>query len=171
MKFGFVKKIPGDAKPVPGFRGIYCDMRGRIFSLRLPGKIRRLNVQANDLGYLYSSVRIENDKIFQLFISRAIMLTHFYKKGCEQLLVDHINCNVTDNRPKNLRWVTAKENASNVPHRCKGESRPGARLSEKDVKHMRQLKNVSYSQMARIYGISSSTARNAVLGIKWKHVK
>ncbi len=69
----------------------------------------------NEWGYLRISVRI-NKKYFLLKIHRMAWVL-FYKKWPKNH-IDHINGIRTDNRIKNLRDVTRRENGSNrIEHR------------------------------------------------------
>lgn len=63
-----------------------------------------------------------------------------------------------NNRDASIRGRTARGNQ----HYC-------AKLTAKDVKWMRQS-NLSYAELGRLFGVRSTTAKRAKLGMTWKHV-
>lgn len=90
--------------------------------------------------------------------------------------VNHLNCNKIDNQISNLEWCTQTENrnhalANNICKTGKGELNMKAKLTLKKVIEMRELYktgNFRYKQIAKIYGVSPASAREAILGIYWK---
>ncbi len=58
-------------------------------------------------------------------------------------------------------------------NRQRGEQRPNARLTENDVRELRQRHaagGVSFCELGREYGLSDETIRQAVNGKNWAHV-
>lgn len=83
------------------------DINGNLRNIKTKKIIKpRLNTN----GYLRYSIKDENNIMREVSQHRLLKLTFDYKDGCENLFIDHINCNKTDNRLSNLDWVTPKEN-------------------------------------------------------------
>lgn len=81
------------------------------------------------------------------------------------------------NRPDNLRWATAAENAKdrdvhgNTAH-LKGEAHGASILNELDVIEMRSLKQAGATadELAKKFNVSRSTVFDAVSGRTWGHI-
>ena len=84
--------------------------------------------------------------------------------------VDHINRIRSDDRPENLRWFTASQNAQNVSdetkakllasclrprRRYRGEDHPQAKLTDSQIKEIRQCK-MSQNQLAAKFHVAQS---------------
>lgn len=85
--------------------------------------------------------------------------------------VDHINRDRSDDRPENLRWFSASQNALNISieskqrlaqscrrprKRHRGETHPQAKLSDKDIHEIRSCKQTQ-SQLANRFNVNQST--------------
>lgn len=80
--------------------------------------------------------------------------------------------------PVHLTLGTHKENGEDMVgkgRQDKGEDRWSHKLTEKDVAQMRSLyrkgvKGRGYICLSRMFGVSMSTAREAITGATWRHV-
>lgn len=89
-------------------------------------------------------------------------------------------CHHCDNRkcvrPDHLFLGTPADNTADMMTKnrvARGERASMARLTADNVRLIREraaLKTETYAELAREFGVNSSTVRNAVLGIQWQHV-
>jgi hypothetical protein len=94
----------------------------------------------------------------------------------EGLHVNHIDGVKTNNQPCNLEYVSRAGNmahASRIGLMTRGEEHPQSKLTEQTVIALRndRAAAMSFSRLARKYGISIATAFNAAQGKTWSHVK
>jgi DNA-binding transcriptional regulator YiaG len=88
--------------------------------------------------------------------------------------VAHWNGDSSDNRASNLRWATRPENkADELRHgtRCDGVSHGMAKLTEKDVLTIRELRattNMTLQVIAARFDISRTHAKRITLRKSWK---
>jgi len=106
-------------KDIPNFEGYYqASDLGRIRGLdrviiNSLGRSKDIkgtiisHVEGKD-GYLKLNLA-KNGKKFTFRVHRLVMMAF---KGCSELVVDHINSNIKDNRLENLRYCTVRENVS-----------------------------------------------------------
>lgn len=78
--------------------------------------------------------------------------------------------------PNHLRSGNARDNTNDALSRDrirKGEQHGQAKLTEQDVREMRRKRaqGMTYLSIANQYGVGRATARNAILGVTWKHIK
>jgi hypothetical protein len=77
-------------------------------------------------------------------------------------------------RPDHLEWGTPKQNVNDAAKKdriCFGERSPNAVLSESDVRKMRSIVGLSYSEIARQFNVSRPTATRAITSKTWRRVK
>lgn len=93
--------------------------------------------------------------------------------------VNHKDGNKANNAVSNLEYVTPGQNVRHSLNvlgvkRAKGSRNGQARLTEQQVLEMRASfadGGVSRSALARVYGVSISTACRAIKGERWSHVE
>lgn len=88
--------------------------------------------------------------------------------------VNHVDCDVSNNKPENLQWCTPKENSAHMValgHSTRGERSGNHLLSDVKVREIRMLlKTISQYEIARIYSVSRTTIQKIKEGQSWKHV-
>ena len=90
--------------------------------------------------------------------------------------VNHIDGDHANNTVENLEWATAKEqsvHASKILKRNCGENSYNAKLSNEEVKKIRDLYKVgkiTVGKIAEIYKLSNSQARRIVKYERWKNI-
>lgn len=165
-------------KPVVGFEGLYeVSNRGRI--KRIKGfracKDRILKPYANSCGYLLITL-CKNGRIKRKLIHRLI-LEAFIESCPEGKECNHKNGIKTDNRLKNLEWVTKSENIKHkinilgyiFPH---GEKQGNSKLITKEILAIRELlqKNHSQRRLAEWFNVCQATIHEIYTGKIWKHI-
>lgn len=175
-------------KDIPGYEGLYSvsDM-GRVKSLervvtrknrhggiseyRVREKIRRLPVDA--YGYPTVTLCSENGKLSAKV--HQLVLLAFEGPLPDGMVTRHLNSIKTDNRRRNLRYGTHKENAQDAREAgtaVRGSTHGCAKLAEKDVLEIRRryAKGEMGVDLARVFGVSKATVSLITLRKSWKHI-
>ena len=125
-------------------------------------------------GYLVVSAKIGNKRP-KMFLHRLIGIA-FVPGYKEDLHINHINGNKTDNRPENLEWVTNEENVSHAWKTglvdLRGEKQPSHKLSQKQVLHIRKAlrAGVPANSLSIIANVNPSTIYLIEQGKRWAHL-
>ena len=90
--------------PQPGFNGYEVSNLGRLRNKKTK-VIAKGTIKKN--GYVDVSVNNQNYRLHRL-----VLQTWCPNEDYEELTVDHINGNRSDNRLENLRWATREENTA-----------------------------------------------------------
>ena len=110
-----------------------------------------------------------------LRVHTAVLLAYCGSKPSPQHQSRHLNGNRQDNRIKNLKWGTAKENAQDrIRHgnSLRGAKNARAKLTESDVRTIRRLYGTKpIAQIARDFGVARTTASGIIHHDRWKHVE
>lgn len=146
--------------PVPGLEDRYkVSDSGRVRNRRG----REITPILYDDGYHYVFLCKDNRTV-KWRLARLV-LTAF--KGPSPLEAGHKNHKRTDNRLRNLEWVTRVENERQKQDPAR--NRANAVLTRTKVAHMRRLatRGYTYEYLASRFGCAPSTAARAVKGETW----
>lgn len=98
-------------KDIEGYEGFYqVSNMGRVRSLKY-NQEKILNGYKDSKGYLI--VRLLKNKKSKDYKIHRLVATCFLSNNFNRTEIDHINCNRSDNRVENLKWVNHKENCNN----------------------------------------------------------
>ena len=132
-------------------------------------KLARLSI-----GYM-SVNPVRNGKNVVRYVHRLVAAA-FLGPCPPGLEVNHKDGNPENNRLSNLEYVTHAENMRHAAQQramAHGSGHPSAKLTEANVRRMRELQScgVSYSKLCAMFGVSIATAWNAVNRVTWRHVQ
>ena len=110
-------------------------------------------------------------------VHRLVLLVFDYRENHEELQVNHIDGNPSNNCIFNLEWVTGKENSDHAMlmklHEMNGELNPNNKLSEKEVREICVLiESGKYfdTEIAKMYNVSCVTISDIHKGKIWKNI-
>lgn len=111
--------------------------------------------------------------------AHRIVWMFFNGDAPKDTVTNHKNGVGIDNRPDNLEMVTTDENvrhayATGLAHGRKGTAHHNAKLTEDQVRELRQLYatgNYSHSQLATRFKINNTQSQRIVRRERWKHIK
>jgi len=116
---------------------------------------------------------VKEQKAF--YVHRLVAVAFLGHPPSNQHQVAHSNGNRSDNRAANIRWATVSDNSQDKNDHGTmmiGEGHTNARLKERDFPEMIRLRKygISYSDIARNFGVSEMTVWNALNGKTWRHM-
>lgn len=169
-------------RDVVGYEGVYqVSDHGRVKRIAggpgaKPGRI--LKLCADPLGYLYVNL-YRSGKVRRQAVHRLVAEA-FFGPPPEDQEVNHKNGNPSDNRIKNLEWVTHSENLHHAydvlghdPSPVLGEANGMSKLTRHDVKRIRELYatgKYTYQALGDRFGVTLQNIRQVVRRDTWKHV-
>ena len=171
-------------KDITGYDGIY-----QLSNLCRVKSLKR------DIKYKDGRTRIAKECILRQFINNSLghLCVSLYKKKKKKTygvhvivaiiyvpnplklkLVEHLNDNPLDNRPKNLKWSTQKDNIINAFKRgrmntSKGEHHCKSKFTEQQVLEIRES-NMRTCELAKLYNATSTHISKIRLRRSWKHI-
>lgn len=185
----FGKEWIGDAtdligenwKEVVGYESLYqvSDM-GRVRSL--PRRNSRGNILRGRIlrevptHYGYLIVMLCHNGVIKRHTVHGLVARAFHGEPPIGSEINHIDFTPTNNRPENLEYCTHAENMKHYhqsSHFLHGEKAPGAKLTEREVLHMRELyaQGLTPTEISRQCGVERRRVNAIVLRRIWKHVK
>lgn len=168
-------------KPIIGYEGLYevSDM-GRVRRLTQRNKVcnrayvypRILKPCSHSKGYKQVTLS-RNGVSLSRSIHRLVLEAFIGERDGMQGA--HLNGVQSDNRLKNLKWVTQAENELHKVSHGKsviGEKSPNAKLTEKSVILMRNMRNAgcAVKTLVDIFGVSDTNVRLILSRKAWNHV-
>lgn len=164
---------------VPGFPDYEASACGKVRRRTLgrgtwPG--RMLSPRRNDQGYLIVTL---NGKV-PMAVHRIVCRTFNGRPPSPHHEACHQNGRKRDNRSKNLRWKTHRENIEDKNRHgtmVRGERHPKALLHPASIRRIRRLvprgrvPRGTLTALADHYGVSRQAIWLVVRGHNWRHVK
>lgn len=160
--------------PVVGFEGHYeVSEAGVVYSLKY-GARRALVGPIGSHGY--RAISLSDGKRKSIKTVHRIVLEAFVGRPPNGMVTRHLNGLCLDNRLSNLCYGSYEENmADKLAHGThnRGERNPRSRLTETDVRDMRRAREeceLSYSQLAKAFGVTKNVAAQVVRRETWQDV-
>lgn len=164
-------------RPIKGYEGLYSITEdGKVWSHSKyrgeDGKFLRTWQKPNK--YLSATLYKEG---YRTFLVHRLVGIAYIKNPKTLPQINHINGIRDDNRVENLEWVNNSGNMQNAILRGtfqrKGSKHPLSKLTEKQVKRIRQIYRQgmkNQQEIATSFGITKSLVSQITLGKIWKHV-
>lgn len=175
--------FPDDARPIPALKGYWADRDGRIWSLR-SGEPRLLSAVPDQSGYLGVTIKLA----YRVRARRSVhqlVAAAFHGALPPGLQTRHLNGIKTDNRPENLAYGTAQDNADDrkryAPYTPKPRQKQPLKGHPRGEAHWSVKVSVSSSheilrrvadgacqkKLALEYGVHWNTINDIVRGRHW----
>ena len=122
-------------------------------------------------GYLF--VGISGDGKIKYRMIHRLVAESFIPNPHDLPEVNHIDGNKLNNSASNLEWVTRKQNARHAVRHglmCRGESVHGSKLTEQEVRIIRESSETCRMAGER-FGVCAQTVNNIRRGKVWRHVE
>ena len=170
-----MKKLYDAALPIPGFPGYYATNEGRIISMK-KGKIRYLadTCRLDGHRYIRNTLVDAEGARRESYCHRFVALA-FHGPCPDGMQCRHLDGDMSNNRPENLVWGTAKENASDRDRQgrgSQGERNCKAKLTAEDVREIRRLWDVGVTrqQLAERFSVGATNISEITRRHTWSHV-
>lgn len=158
--------VASDLAPIPGETGYFADTKGHIYSTR--GRYgatepRMLREAPTHDGYLRVRLSLGvKGKTRHQAVAPLVARAFLGPKPSPGHQVRHLNGNRADNRPENLRWGTARENAADRDRHgttAKGIRIASATQTDDQVRDAVSLcaQGMKQRDVAALIGVSQST--------------
>ena len=155
-------------RPIPGYTGYFADSEGYIWS-NLRNRWHRFSLHFSTKGYPIVRV-LRNGTAVTKAVHHLVALA-FYGEPEPGQQIRHLNGTRTDNRPSNLAWGTAQENAQDRSrhgraYRPVGELNPHRRFPERTARGARSPVSLHPESYRGTRNGSSKLTESAVLEIR-----
>jgi len=169
--------------PIPGYEGRYeIDRKGNVYATFSYSRFksgRILKPKPHRQGYL--AVRLYKDKkVRNHYVHRLLMLTFCPVPNSDDLDVNHVDGNKSNNALSNLEWQTAQGNTRHArtvlqaweKNQVRGEAVSSAKLTEADVCEIRRLRSegIKPKALSKQFGIRPDHVWRIVRRKTWAHV-
>lgn len=141
--------------------------RGRVYSKAQ----RQIEPFIDTDGYAFVVIRKPmGTGAEKIFVHRLVMEV-FVGECPDEMTVDHIDRNRTNNAMSNLRYATKAEQSDNRDlSKISGENSKFSKLREVDVAEIRKMLELGFTDsiIAQRFSVSVSTIKNIKTGKSWK---
>ena len=167
---------------IPENPDYYCLEDGRIWSCRKGFFLKTAN---HHLGYLFIGKFVINGKKKLCLLHQVVAHTFLPSDNLDKIEINHKDGNKQNCHVSNLEWCTRKENINhawdmglmeNTRNAFKGNQgvlHHAAKLTEEDVREIRQLllhTNLTCGDIGAIHGVKSATIHNIKINRTWSHL-
>ena len=170
--------LPMNYEIHPNIRRIYyVSNHGRVFSI---SHNRFLTQEKSNTGYYrVNLIKIDDVNHPQHYAVHRLVLETFNPiENMENLFVNHIDANKTNNILTNLEWTTASENSQHAIRNSlinwqTGDKCSWSTISEDEadiIGYYLSTNNYTYGEIADIVNCSKSVICNIANGISWRHI-
>lgn len=123
-------------KPIPydGYEGYEISDEGEVRSFKVYKNGKILKPRYNKKGYCQIALQHKDGTQHNFYIHRLVLMAFSPVEGMENLTVDHIDEDITNNQLSNLRWMATEENLArattkeNWGQHCYNYSRKGGAI-------------------------------------------
>jgi hypothetical protein len=171
---GRVRRITDVTHAMPNGGTTTRALAGRLL------KIGRFQRRGDALPYARVTIQVRDQRVGKSLSVHRLVAEAFIPNPDNKPCVNHINSDVSDARAVNLEWCTHKENTlhsylagrSAPPHPGSGVNNRSAKLSDEDVRKIREMSAQGFSnaKVAKAFGIDRSGVSRIRCGLQWKHV-
>lgn len=168
-----VLDIPEQWRPIPGFPMYEASDQGRISSRHFG--VRRYLRPVVSGNSKYGKLTLVNEGQRKFFTVHQAVALAFHGPRPDGMCIRHLNGDHTDNRPANLRYGGALENAADTRahHRHGlGETNGKAILTAEQViaARLAHRGGAPMNQVADEMGVKFPTMWAAITGVTWPHL-
>lgn len=173
-------------KDIKGFEGLYAVTReGRIWSHEKTWAAGNYKNEGEHPAHWlapyiskstgYPRVNLsKNRKSYVFYVHRLVAMT-FIPNPNNFPIVNHKDCDKTNNTVENLEWCTSEYNAKHAAlneRLPRGSDNHASKLTVEDIVNIRARakKGISCRQLAREYGVAYSTTTRIVNRVVWAWV-
>lgn len=119
-------------RSIKGFPGYEISDDGQVKSYKQSKEGKLLTLNQSKKGYLEVRLQDMDGSQCTKKVHRLVLSTFAPCEGMEELTVDHIDCDPSNNNLENLRWMKAEDNLQRAidsgRRTCYGYSRKGGRI-------------------------------------------
>lgn len=161
-------------KPIKGYEDCYqISDQGHVRSI-VKTTSRRIGILKPHLKNGYLAINLFKDKTVKHFYIHRLVAEAFIPNPDDLPEVNHIDADKTNNDVSNLEWCTRNGNlkhAWDLGHKCTGESHGCAKLTEEDVRTIRDLRGkMTTKELGEMFDIARCTVSAIQLHRIWKGV-
>lgn len=150
----------------------YISDEGYVFTSKYN---RKLATHFDKDGYVKVRMVCADGNRHTFSMHRLVAENYMPIDGMENLQINHIDGDKTNNNLSNLEWCTCEYNIHHAEiiglRNVKGENNPAAILSNKDVLEIRELRRTSslrVQDIADMYGVSKGAIERVLAGKSFK---
>ena len=132
-----------------------------------------LSPQLDKDGYQKVQMMSTDGKRHRYSVHRLIMENFNPVENMENMQVNHIDGNKTNNKLENLEWCNCKQNIQHaIENNLRAKINGSAKLTEEQVKeiYFRAIKGESCSSLGKDYGVCEDTIRRIRDKKMWKKI-
>lgn len=165
----------------------YSKIKPNLYAIEEDGRVwskyakKYMKISLDKDGYSTISLKNNRNGYSHFGIHRLLMIAFKPIDNMEDMQVNHIDGNKSNNDLSNLEWVTCEENLKhardnnlNVTFGQKGINHPNNKISEKEAKKIIELNKKGYTPKEILKEVPNATKNiiNSIIHNRtWKHLK